>query len=67
VLFIEAPAQTGFSIGPIKSSDYEVAGDLVNAIVSFFRKFSDLKDQDFYIAGEGYSGVIAPNLASRIL
>lgn len=67
ILFMESPALTGFSTGPLKSSDYELADDNLKAIVSFFRKFEDLKDQDFFIAGEGYSGVIVPFLASRIL
>jgi carboxypeptidase C (cathepsin A) len=67
VVFIEAPAQTGFSLGPIKSSDYELAEDNVKALVSFFTKFPHLKDQDLFLAGEGYSGVMVPWLASRII
>ncbi len=67
VIFLESPAKTGFSTGPLRSSDYEQAEDNYRALISFFRKFEDLKDQDFYIAGEGYSGVLVPYVASKIL
>lgn len=39
----------------------------MQALVSFYRKFPDLKDQDLYLAGEGYSGVVIPWLANRTL
>lgn len=57
----------GFSLGPFKSSDYEQADENVQAVVSFFRKFPELKDQDLYYTGEGYAGVVIPWLANRTL
>lgn len=66
-MFIEAPAQVGFSLGPLKSSDYEQGEENLRALVSFFKKFPDLKDQDLYLAGEGYSGVVVPWTANRTL
>ena len=47
--------------------DESTARDNLNALIDFFNKFSELRDYDFYIAGESYGGIYVPTLARLIL
>ena len=67
MLYIETPAMVGFSYGSEISSDASSAKDNLIAVLEFLRKFSELKDLDFYIAGESYAGIYIPNLVNEIL
>lgn len=70
VIYLESPAGVGFSKGKRESlvaSDSSVAQDNYNAMVKFFEKFPELKDNDFYIAGESYAGIYIPRLAQEII
>ena len=73
MLYLESPGDVGFSY--INSTDKEdlyiddntTAVDNLNAILDFFRKFPDWKDNDFYITGESYGGTYVPILAYKVL
>lgn len=65
-MFIESPGTVGFSSGEANITDTELATKHLYALISFFDKFVGLKDQDLYLAGEGYAGIYIPFLANRI-
>ena len=44
-----------------------MANDNYNALIDFFRKFPELKNNEFYISGESYAGIYIPFLATKIL
>uniref|UniRef100_A0A0D6QS40 Carboxypeptidase n=1 Tax=Araucaria cunninghamii TaxID=56994 RepID=A0A0D6QS40_ARACU len=72
VLFLESPAGVGFSYSNT-TSDYENSGDRITAadnykfLLSWFERFPQYKNRNFYIAGESYAGNYIPQLATTIL
>lgn len=70
LLFIDSPAGSGFSIAPspeaIVTNQHQVARDLYEAIVIFFRD-SAYKLRPLYIAGESYGGKYVPALGYYII
>lgn len=48
-------------------NDATVSEDNYQALIDFFRKFPNLKNNDFYISGESYAGIYVPYLAKKIL
>ena len=68
VLYIESPGDVGYSYidsgldDDIKVDDDIVAKNNLNAILSFFLKFPEYKNRDFYISGESYAGIYIPML-----
>jgi carboxypeptidase C (cathepsin A) len=73
IIYLEAPAGVGFSYNDnqsekdLKYDDEITANDNRNALLDFFNKFPEFKQNDFYIAGESYAGVYVPKLAESIL
>lgn len=70
VIYLESPAGVGFSVGKPESlvyNDTEVAQDNLVALQRFFERFSELKPNDFYLAGESYAGIYIPLLADEII
>lgn len=72
IFYLESPAGVGFSYtnkgeSDLVSGDEKSGNDNQNAVVHFFKKFSELKNNPFYIAGESYAGVYVPYLANLIL
>ncbi|CAN7999738.1 unnamed protein product [Ixodes hexagonus] len=70
VLFLEAPAGVGFSYdesGRYRTNDDQTADDNYLAVQDFFSKYPHLKKNDFYVAGESYTGIYVPMLTLRIL
>jgi serine carboxypeptidase-like clade 2 len=59
----------GFSKGFRNNSntDATVAEDNYRALTDFFRKFPNLKKNEFYLSGESYAGIYVPYLAKYIL
>ena len=70
MVYIESPAGVGYSYVDgteiPEYTDESSAEDNYLAIVEFFKKFSDLKDNDVYISGESYAGIYVPFLAHKI-
>ena len=61
--------KVGFSKGFRNNtySDATTTEDNYRALTDFFRKFANLKKNEFYISGESYAGIYVPYLAKYIL
>lgn len=70
IIFLESPAGVGYSYSDdqvyIHNDDKTSANNLL-AIKSWFDKFPQYKDNDFYLSGESYAGVYIPTLSVRLL
>jgi hypothetical protein len=67
VLYIEGPAGVGFSLGVESDpSDNSTQNEYFRALMRFYEKFPELKDQRMYLTGYGYAGITAPKLALGI-
>ena len=68
MLFIESPCAVGWSYcNSVNSADDNTtATDNLYAVRSFFDKYPQYKENDFYVAGESYAGVYVPYLAYAI-
>lgn len=69
LLFLESPAGVGYSINTDKNythNDVSTAYDNRNAIIDFFSKFTEYRNNFFFIAGESYAGKYIPDLAVLI-
>jgi len=72
MLYFESPVGVGFSTwGNVNSNlnqnDVQSAADNMDALAFFYSKYSELKDNPFYIAGESYAGIYVPYLAAQVL
>ena len=68
LLYIESPGGVGFSRGErTVYDDGNTAEDNLQAMLAFFKKFPELRKNDFYITGESYSGIYVPYLAYEII
>ena len=72
MLYFESPVGVGFStwgtnVDNLNQNDEQSAADNVEALAYFYSKYSELKDNPFYIAGESYAGIYVPYLAVGIL
>ena len=73
MIYLESPGNVGFSyINSTSKEDLYVddnttAKDNLQALLSFFEKFPEMKDKDFYISGESYGGIYVPILAYEII
>jgi cathepsin A (carboxypeptidase C) len=72
VLYLETPTGAGFSYHELKlenltTNDDQTAKDNYLALLHFFKKFPQFKENDFYLTGESYAGVYIPFLALEIL
>lgn len=71
IVFLESPVGVGFSYSMTPSdyttNDTQTANDNFDFLNGFFKGFSELATNDFYIAGESYAGVYVPTLAARVL
>ncbi|XP_017297319.1 cathepsin A-like [Kryptolebias marmoratus] len=69
MLYLESPAGVGYSYSDdkdYKTDDDKVADDNYRALQSFFVKFSNFTENDFFIFGESYGGIYAPTLSLRV-
>ncbi|XP_019954352.2 lysosomal protective protein [Paralichthys olivaceus] len=66
VLYLESPAGVGYSYSDdlnYKTNDNQVAADNYAALQSFFNKFPNFTQNEFFIFGESYGGIYAPTLS----
>uniref|UniRef100_A0A7N6AVS3 Carboxypeptidase n=1 Tax=Anabas testudineus TaxID=64144 RepID=A0A7N6AVS3_ANATE len=69
VLYLESPAGVGYSYSDdhkYATDDDQVADDNYNALQSFFAKFPNFTQNEFFIFGESYGGIYAPTLSLRV-
>uniref|UniRef100_T1KQA4 Carboxypeptidase n=1 Tax=Tetranychus urticae TaxID=32264 RepID=T1KQA4_TETUR len=70
IIFLESPAGVGYSYSDdqvyIHNDDKTSTNNLL-ALKSWFNKFPQYKDNDFYLTGESYAGVYIPTLSVRLL
>lgn len=67
VLYIEGPAGVGYTIGvETEVNDNVTQNEYYRALLRFYEKFPELKDQKMYLTGYGYAGIIIPKLALNI-
>lgn len=69
LLFFESPAGVGYSFNSNSSFRYNdaiTAKDSLNALLSFFSKYPEYKNNKFFIAGESYAGKYIPDLSVLI-
>ena len=70
LLFLESPAGVGFSYkadGHYRQDDTSTALLNFNTVQSFFKKFPQFENNDFYVAGESYAGIYIPTLSMQLL
>lgn len=69
VLYLESPAGVGYSYSSDKNyatDDDQVSEDNYKALQSFFAKFPNFTQNEFFIFGESYGGIYAPTLSLRV-
>lgn len=70
VIFLEAPAGVGYSYDPTGNNsidDNKATEDNYQAILDFFSKFPEFRQNEFYVAGVSYAGIFVPLLTQRLL
>jgi carboxypeptidase C (cathepsin A) len=66
MLYVEQPAGTGFSSGPMPQNETDVANDFYGFLTNFYAIFPHLVDYDLHIFGESYAGMYVPSIARTI-
>ncbi len=71
-VYIESPAQVGFSFMDIKEgekyptwNDDKVANLNLAAVLDFFKVYPELQTRPTFLAGESYAGIYVPTLAHK--
>ena len=73
MIYLESPGNVGFSKidseleEELYCDDEITAQENFEALQDFFRKFSTLRQNDFYISGESYAGIYIPRLVKKIV
>ena len=71
MIYVEQPAGVGYSLvkddSQLATNDTISSQDFLDAVVSFFDKFSPFRSNDLWVTGESYGGIYVPWLAKRIL
>ena len=68
-LIIDQPAGVGLSSGKrgTFSDESEAMDQLYQALLTFYKRYPELKSRPLYLSGESYAGKYLPQLAMRIL
>ena len=56
MLYVEQPAGTGFSSGPLPKNETDVASDFYGFLSNFYHIFPSMKSKSLFIFGESYAG-----------
>eukprot|EP00056_Hartaetosiga_gracilis_P004087 m.71217 g.71217 ORF g.71217 m.71217 type:complete len:436 (-) comp11701_c0_seq7:784-2091(-) len=68
VLWIDQPVGTGFSYGdPPVVDEAQVANDVWNFLVGFFKKYPKYSNLPFIVTGESYAGHYVPAVSAKIV
>ncbi|KAK1559768.1 hypothetical protein Q3G72_018077 [Acer saccharum] len=71
IIYLDAPVGTGFSYSKTNQGydigDYKFSTHTYQFLVEWYMEHSKFLGNQFYIAGEGYSGTIIPMLAQKII
>ena len=68
IVFLDQPAQVGFSTGgDIPFTTEQAAVDFTNFVALFREKYPQYAHLDFHIAGESYAGHYIPKFASSVV
>ncbi|KAG1657248.1 Lysosomal protective protein [Nymphon striatum] len=70
MLYLDSPVGVGFSYieGSTNHStnDLRTTNDSYSALLSFFEKYPELKDNELYLTGESYGGIYIPLLSKKV-
>ncbi|XP_057329620.1 venom serine carboxypeptidase-like [Microplitis mediator] len=70
VLYIDSPVGTGYSFTDdeegFSKNETQIYEDLYAGLVQFFKLFSELQGNDFYVTGESYAGKYVPGFSYEI-
>ena len=66
MLYVEQPAGTGFSWGPVPSSEADLSQDFYNFMVNFLDTFRFMESKQMFLFGESYAGMYVPSMAHKI-
>lgn len=66
MLYVEQPAGTGFSYGPMPKDEEELSAAMHSFLVNFLTIFDDYANHRIYFVGESYAGMYVPSIAHYI-
>jgi len=70
IIYLEMPAGVGYSYftdkDDVNNNDLLSAKENLEALLEFFKRFTNFKVNDFYIGGESYAGIYVPTLAKYV-
>lgn len=70
MLYLDNPVGTGFSFTEDErgyaTNETHIARDVYSALIQFFKLFSELRSNDFYVTGESYAGKYVPAVSYAI-
>jgi carboxypeptidase D len=67
MLYIDQPANTGYSVGPTRKTIEEVVYDFLLFLDHFYNTFPELATLDLYLSGESFAGVWISYISLAIL
>jgi len=72
MIYLDSPCGVGLSYSNDPVNDYVTndqitAKDSHNFLLNFFAKYSNFKNNKFFISGESYAGVYVPTLAKQVV
>jgi len=66
LIFVDQPAQTGFSEGAYVYGEEGVKEDFFQFLQAFYKTLPQYKKNKFYVTGESYAGHYVPAISDRI-
>ena len=70
VIWLESPAGVGFSVAntsqDMRTNDMLQSQDAIVALLAWYEKFPEYKNNSLFVSGESYAGIYVPYLAWQI-